>query len=64
VAAALEYDVYSKVENLHIMFSFLSDQKQVLKKETLYKLLNDDFNLNTKWSTIYTLPLDKQVIDD
>lgn len=60
----MEYDVYSKTENLHIMFSFLSDQKQVLKKEALYKLLNEDYNLNTKWSTIYTLPFDKQVIDD
>lgn len=59
MAVSLEYDIYTKIDNMHIMFSFLSDYKQVIKKEAIYKLLNEDYNLNTKWSTIYTLPKDK-----
>jgi hypothetical protein len=64
VASSLEYDVYSKVENMHIMFSFLSDYKTTIKKEAIYKLMTEDFNLNSKWSTIYTLASEKQIIDE
>ena len=54
-AVSLEFDLYSKNDNLHAMFSFLSDNKTTIKKDALFKLMTEDFNLNSKWNNIATI---------
>ena len=46
------------------MFSFLSDNKPTIKKDALFKLMTEDFNLNSKWNNIATIAQELKIVDE
>ena len=46
------------------MFSFLSYNKNTITKDALFKLMTEDYNLNSKWNNIAILTQEHKIIDE
>ncbi len=64
IAVSLAYEEFSKIENLKTIFNFLSGNKQAIRKESILKIMDDDFNIDKRWGHIAKIDPTYRIIDE